>query len=514
MKVLTAFYDLKVSPTTYDITSFLFLAEMWRRGHNLDVLDLIVVANDAFDGFRENERDTPKEQKEWMLHHVLLRCDTLVKACRRVAYFPDREEARRLSKRAHFVYPARYDIDSPNTPYLAKETVHLGLRGYPYAAFEPTQNAIQYIDNWLSIRAHERKTITITLRESQRQESRNSNFPAWLKFAKSLDQGIYFPLFLRDTGSIFTPPNIEFDGFHCCDLSSLNLELRMALYARAYLNLLVNNGPNNLLIHNPNARFIQFRPSGGGTNTTEEYLATGGLTRDYAPVLRTTYQKVLFDTDTFENISLRFEQMVENIEANLPIKYDDWDSPEIWFERFIETGAFKDAERLLDLVSDNSDDPDAVKSEFEANVLTSVNFLIKAGHKGAALNGMHILVERNPNNIELGFNLLAILLQLGTAQEILTELERLESLSAELSGLQLLWAEILKKEGRHSEALGRLDIHLNHTPDHVDALILYAEILGECGDMTSRETLLLRVLSELPPNDSERRARILANLEK
>ena len=60
MNVLSAYYDLKVSPTTYDVTTFLALAEMWRLHHNLDAIDLYIVANDLAEGYRENEIDTPK----------------------------------------------------------------------------------------------------------------------------------------------------------------------------------------------------------------------------------------------------------------------------------------------------------------------------------------------------------------------------------------------------------------------------------------------------------------------
>ena len=47
MKLLRAFYDLKVSPATYDIISFLFLADMWRLKSELDAIDLYIVANDG-----------------------------------------------------------------------------------------------------------------------------------------------------------------------------------------------------------------------------------------------------------------------------------------------------------------------------------------------------------------------------------------------------------------------------------------------------------------------------------
>ena len=66
MKVLTAFYDLKVSPATYDIVSFLFLAEMVRLRDDLDAIDLAIVYNDRDGPYRGDDKTTSREKKDWM----------------------------------------------------------------------------------------------------------------------------------------------------------------------------------------------------------------------------------------------------------------------------------------------------------------------------------------------------------------------------------------------------------------------------------------------------------------
>ena len=58
MTVLSAFYDLKVSPTTFDIFEFLYQAEIERIHNGNDALDIFIVANDANDGFREENTVT------------------------------------------------------------------------------------------------------------------------------------------------------------------------------------------------------------------------------------------------------------------------------------------------------------------------------------------------------------------------------------------------------------------------------------------------------------------------
>ena len=267
MNVLSAYYDLKVSPTTYDITTFLALAEMWRLHHNLDAIDLYVVANDLADGYRENEIGTSKAKKDWMLQHVLLQTHTLAKSCRRTIYVPDRNELTLLPNSTAQIFPEHYDVQAPEAFYLTKEITHFGLRGLPYPTFDVTPEAATHIDTWIKHHAKGRRLVTITLRHSSRQPERNSNIDSWVQFAHSLDPNLYLPVFLPDTEALFQPLDTRLAPFEIYPFAALNVELRMALYDAAYMNLLINNGPNTLLIFNPNSRYIQFRPCRQAINT-------------------------------------------------------------------------------------------------------------------------------------------------------------------------------------------------------------------------------------------------------
>jgi hypothetical protein len=44
LKILTAIYDLEVSPITFDITKFLLLAEQYKNEHNYSDLNVLIVA--------------------------------------------------------------------------------------------------------------------------------------------------------------------------------------------------------------------------------------------------------------------------------------------------------------------------------------------------------------------------------------------------------------------------------------------------------------------------------------
>ena len=135
----------------------------------------------------------------------------------------------------------------------------------------------------------------------------------------------------------------------------------MALYDAAYMNLLINNGPNNLLIFNPNSRYIQFRPCRQAINTEAETMAQFGYTKDYDPVLRNSFQTVILDIDEFENIERNFRQMEARIDSGAAPVWDTWLQPDIWLYRFAEHSAYKDALRVLELILETSEHTGNIK---------------------------------------------------------------------------------------------------------------------------------------------------------
>lgn len=84
--------------------------------------------------------------------------------------------------------------------------------------------------------------VTITLREAEHDESRNSNIPAWVGLAKHIQAGGFRVIFVRDTAKANDP----IDGFETLPTASLMLPVRMALYEQAVMNFFVANGPVSL----------------------------------------------------------------------------------------------------------------------------------------------------------------------------------------------------------------------------------------------------------------------------
>jgi len=87
-----------------------------------------------------------------------------------------------------------------------------------------------------------RAPVTLTLRESQTFPFRNSNHEAWLKFGHYLKAKGETVVFVRDTAKAME----GVDDFQICPEASLDLHWRMALYETAKMNIFVANGPASL----------------------------------------------------------------------------------------------------------------------------------------------------------------------------------------------------------------------------------------------------------------------------
>ena len=151
--------------------------------------------------------------------------------------------------------------------------------------------------------------VTITLREADHYDNRNSNVQAWIKFAGDLrDKGEYV-VFLRDTAKA----EQEIDGFATVPIASEDLHFRLALYDRAKTNLFVSNGPATLNYHldAPFLMFteIDFAHKGDYECAFPEWWprAMGIEVGEQFPWFNAR-QRIVWKTDSYENLSAAWEE--------------------------------------------------------------------------------------------------------------------------------------------------------------------------------------------------------------
>jgi len=137
--------------------------------------------------------------------------------------------------------------------------------------------------------------VTITMRDSFRNEWRNSNKEAWAKFKKHLES--------EGKRVIMLPE---------CEHAPLDVEQRMALYCGATMNYGVNNGPMVLCLLSDapyiNINFNPVNTTGRGYNM-EKLLDWHGFPVGSQVHFKHDRQIIVYEPDTFENLVRAHEAM-------------------------------------------------------------------------------------------------------------------------------------------------------------------------------------------------------------
>lgn len=232
--VLTAVYDLAVSPPTYDFVSFLLEAEKARIEQGHTHLDVVFMPG-PIGGFRDDDLPPSVAVREGMLHRVCVGLCRLLPSVRNVTVRKDRQPVEGN------IFPAGWTVLTPISHYGSKylRDAKPVLRATP-AAREAVKRSKPY--------------VTITLREADYWPRRNSNLDAWAKVARWLESEGYEVVTLRDTEKDF-------------NALAWDIDLRLALYEGADVNLGVTNGPMALMFAS-GAPYIVFKV------VTEEYYST------------------------------------------------------------------------------------------------------------------------------------------------------------------------------------------------------------------------------------------------
>jgi tetratricopeptide (TPR) repeat protein len=308
--VLTAFYDLSVSPTGFDSAVFFALADLARTKRGCVAFRVVFVPAGG-SGFWANESyDTG--YKAWRLHHLLLPLATLFPACRGITLCTTREEAAALCRKAGtYVFPEGYTAEAPPAEaYQWAYFIAAVTNGEAWTGWQPPAAATAFVDQWLAPRARGRKLLTITLREARYHTEQNSNRQAWADFARSLDHETYFPVFLRDTEAVLDPLPEELRDLAIFGQPSFNVALRAALYLKAHLNLMSAGGPMYLAWLHPRCASLVFRLfEPADYRSTPSSLASIGVEPGRQPSFLRPSQRIVWSGDDLASVKGAFAAM-------------------------------------------------------------------------------------------------------------------------------------------------------------------------------------------------------------
>lgn len=317
---LRFFYDLDVAPITFDFVSYLAGAELERRRQGLDAIEVIFVpgrSQGVRGEFAEYDSVVNAESRNWRIRNLLLPILALLPSVKGYRICASRDEADGLTQ-GSAVFPADYRVFLPRYP--AKRLVHdLAAAGVAVLPMMRAPAHARHIaDSFIARVARGRKAVVVTMRQYGYTPARNSKVDVWKAFADGLDPAAYVVIFVPDTEAVMRADYTRIGDHPMCEAAAWNIEVRMALYEAAWLNMGVMQGPMELCWYNDAARYLIFLNVGNSDVSTEAIIAESGqpLYRDLG--FAKPFQKIVWGDDDLATLSRNFADAAARLQAGAP----------------------------------------------------------------------------------------------------------------------------------------------------------------------------------------------------
>jgi len=308
---LYCFYDLAESPASYDFFTYMQLAELHRKRHNLSNLFFIFVPGPK-NGFRDDDLSKNTAQRYAIMRNVIIPSCWLLPSCKGIAWLQHRDEANLFFEKANGrVFPRNH---IPQTTIVADYTwpglVAAYLRNETFTTLRESPEYSKMVSSLFPDTVG-KKLITITIREAPYNTKRNTNFQAWLSFLKTLDSSKYKIVIIPDTNNL---SNDVFGGFEYCRLASVNVLFRAAIYRKAYLNMFQNNGPVLVALLSNSPLLVVHQVHHSDFACTEDYfhrVAAIDPYKHHQYAMWKKNQRIVWQPDTADVLEKAFNTYVE-----------------------------------------------------------------------------------------------------------------------------------------------------------------------------------------------------------
>lgn len=226
---LTAFYDLAVGPVSFDFVVFLVKAEIARSNAGADRLHVVIVPCDGPGGFRDKSQFYDQHEARWRLYNICMPACALLNAT--ITLATDWDQARRLKTEA--IFPPDWDRQTlKDRRHLVGDIITASQAGVAIPRLSASEHARRKVRQ---VYAGQR-IVTMTVRDTYLKE-RNSDMLAWGDAALHIARRGLKVRWLFDVDRALSYG----EGY-----GELNLDIRMAMYQEAALNLQANNGAASL----------------------------------------------------------------------------------------------------------------------------------------------------------------------------------------------------------------------------------------------------------------------------
>ena len=231
-------YDTRSNAVTFDFLHVLYYADWCRRQAGKMYLDVLIVSRSEQSFLEESyTASVGEDSTDWRSTNLLVPLCKLFSSLGRI-YLVEQEKALEIVKEYENVHPEGYGYSNPKTADVRLDKP--GVDFYPSLKISDTARKV--VDAYFP-QKDERRIVTITLRTYNYIPSRNSNIKSWVDFARELDPLKYRVVFIPDASMDGVETIGQLNGFEVFDPACWNIQLRAALYRRAWTNMGVACGP-------------------------------------------------------------------------------------------------------------------------------------------------------------------------------------------------------------------------------------------------------------------------------
>jgi hypothetical protein len=301
VKTLTAFCDLAYCPVSFDFVTWLVRAMKERDAIGCSGLHVVIMPKeDGVGGFARDWGKHDEAAARWRLWHIVMASIPLAGATVTLAHDRDlagwiergcddhdlvaeehMEPVWRPEGKAHFMGPL----------------VEASRKGESIPKLQATAGARRYVEQWIGSFGSVKPIVTLTTRNQDTDPDRNTNQKAWGDFQTWLETEGYRPIVISDSNLALARGR----GY-----AELDPDLRLALYERAKMNLIGNNGPQELLKFSdaPYLAFGQALTAGWREHFKKYFHMEPG---DQLPWARAD-QRLVYKADHFETLKEEFQK--------------------------------------------------------------------------------------------------------------------------------------------------------------------------------------------------------------
>ncbi|MDB4078029.1 hypothetical protein N9509_01275 [Amylibacter sp.] len=231
-------YDTISNAVTFDFLHVLYYADWCRRQAGKTHLDVLIVSRSEQFLLEESYIAAVGEDSTyWRLTNLLVPLCRLFSSLGRI-YLVEQEEALEIAKGYQNVHPEGYSYSNLKTADVRLDTP--GVDFYP--ALKIADTAQKIVEAYFP-QKDDRRIVTITLRTYDYIPARNSDIKSWVDFAEELDPVKYRIIFIPDASIHGVETIKKLNEFEVFDPACWNIQLRAAMYRRAWVNMGVACGP-------------------------------------------------------------------------------------------------------------------------------------------------------------------------------------------------------------------------------------------------------------------------------